>query len=214
MSEYMLNRNRFELLQAKWGPFGLDACAASWNHQLPRYLSRQQGDTDACGHDVLSFPLQWEKEVVYAFPPMHKRLIMELLQRVRAAQVEMVLIIPVWDSMELAAAVKMLVDVPVVMECEEELLLPPHAYQVHLRHKIPQRWWNQRKWKALLGMRLSGNAARAEGFATQWRATAEQCTKKDEMATTLIDHSRSLWPVSESCMETSRLLCRMLSSGI
>jgi len=57
LAEYKLNADVFKALESEFSPFGLDACAASWNAQLPRYLSRQKGYRVALGHDVLSFPL-------------------------------------------------------------------------------------------------------------------------------------------------------------
>lgn len=49
----------FELCDAVWGPFDLDACAAKWNAQCPRFISRQQ--------DV--FSTYWRARSVWHNPP-------------------------------------------------------------------------------------------------------------------------------------------------
>jgi hypothetical protein len=211
ITEYKLSKTHFHSLQRMWGPFGLDACAASWNCQLPRYLSRQRSDSEAVGHDVLSFPLQEETEVVYIFPPTHKILILQILKRIRAARAEVVLILPAWADTPTAEALTMIVDDPVIMECTQELLEPPQAYGVHLAHKAPQRWWTRGKWQAFLGMRLSGNAEKAEAFSRAWQTRLRACTRRDEMETTLLHRSARCAPVSEKCTPTAQLVCRMLS---
>jgi len=88
LAEYKLNAEVFKALESKFCPFGLDACAASWNAQLPRYLSRQKGYRAALGHDVLSYPLQRETQRVWLFFPPHQQLVVEILQRVSGAGVD------------------------------------------------------------------------------------------------------------------------------
>ena len=211
MGEFMLCRPCFEMMEQRWGPFGLDACAAEWNHQLPRYLSRQKGDSKACGHDVLAFPIQHEKQVIYIYPPAHKRLVMEILQRVSAARAEAVIVLPAWKTMEVVKALKMAVDDPVMIESDAELLQQPHAYRVHLQHHAPTQWWLQRRWKVWLGIRLSGKSENAGAWHRQWQQTAAKCTRKDEMASILRSRSRSWWPLSENCTETRQFVSQTLS---
>ena len=95
IAEFKLSTACFEMLRRRWGPIGLDACAASWNFQVKRYLSRQYSDIQAVGHDVLTHPMQTEKEVVYVFPPTQKKLILEIIQRIKSARTEAILVVPI-----------------------------------------------------------------------------------------------------------------------
>jgi hypothetical protein len=213
LAEYRLCLQAFNTLNRRWGPFGIDLCAAGWNKQLPRYLSMQRSDPMAEGYDVLTHPMQDENRVMYCFPPPHKKLIMEILQRVKSCAVaEMVIVMPAWASTELAAALAMAVDMPMVFECCPELLLPPKAYGVHLPGAGHRRWWTRKQWGCFIGIRLSGSVARQEGFRSRWRSMRESATKKGEMESTLIRSTRYWWPLSNNCTTAVTLLCRMLSS--
>lgn len=214
LAEYSLNRQYFNHLQRPSGPFGLDACAASWNCQLPRCLSRQKGDAKALGHDILCYPLQHEEQVMYIFPPMQPKLVLQILKRITAAKAEAVLVLPLWTTAVLTEALKMTVDVPVVLGCSRDLLQPPAAYEVHLGGQLAQ-WWTRPKWKALIGLRLSGDAGRVADTRARWQGEYGTCTSKGEMAATLIGRTVSWWPVSNDIKpkvtELARLCCQIWS---
>ena len=130
-TEWKLNTAIFQWMEAKWGPFGLDMFAAAWNHQLPRYLCRQRWDRKAEGYDGLQFPLHLETQVTWAHPPPHKRLTQRLLSLISISQAEMMLIIPLWPTVETSLALKMAVHLPILLECSQHALTPPESLTCH-----------------------------------------------------------------------------------
>jgi hypothetical protein len=215
ISEFQLNTVLFHEIKRRWGPFGLDACAASWNHQLPRYLSRQMGDPASLGHDFLTFPVQDETEAIYLFPPPHQQLLVNILQRIRAAEIEAFIILPTWPTAAMGLALRMATDLPLLLECDQHLLFQPEAYKVHIREKAESKqWWLSKTWKSMTGVRLSGRRDNDGVLARHFQLTLPSSTRTPAAvgADTLMDHSASLWPVSEKSMEGARLLSQMLLS--
>jgi len=214
VAEYKLERSLFETMRQLWGPFGLDACAAKWNNQLPRYLSRQLSDSEAVGHNILDFPLQHETKTVWMFPPPHMRLIMEIIQRVVAAEAGAVLVMPAWPSIALTEAVQWLAEMPVVLECNSKLLQPPLSYLLHAKvREGGKQWYAQKQWKAFTGLRLSAQPKNKGAFAKSWRETRQQSTNAEPTESevrTMIGRSHSLWPGSERSTEPARLILRTL----
>jgi hypothetical protein len=215
MAEFKLNPFLFHNLNLMWGPFGLDACAASWNQQLPRYLSRQLGDPDAIGQDILTFPIQDERDTIYIFPPPHQQLLVNILQRIKASGVQAVLIMPTWPTAAMGMALRMAVDLPVLLECNEHLLFMPMAYRVHIRQQAQSRpWWTSKTWRCMTGVRLSGHSDNEGVTATHFQQTLPWSTKTPAVvgADILMGHSACLWPVSEKSRAGALLLSQMLLS--
>jgi hypothetical protein len=214
VAEYRMCRMLFLALEAKWGPFGLDACAAKWNHQLPRYISRQMGDKNSVGHNVLEYPLQQETQTLWIFPPPHMRLISEILQRINSAEAEAVMILPAWPHAATYEALAMATEMQVMLGCNAEILQPPLAYLPHGRvEQQGKPWYNQEQWKAFVGVRLPGKSKLRGVLAKNWqnaRKTSIKSEPTDEEVRTMIDRSRSLWPASERCLEPTKSILRML----
>jgi hypothetical protein len=216
IAEFQLNRSLFDAMQTKWGPFGLDACAASWNHQLPRYLSRQMGDPDSLGHDILTFPMQEEAQTIYVFPPPHQQLLVNILQRIKASAAEAVLILPTWPTAAMGMALRMATDLPVLLECSSHLLFKPQAYHVHIRERAEAlQWWTSKQWKSLTGVRLSGKSANEGALARHFQSSLPSSTKTpvEVGAGILMAHSECLWQVSAKSTEGATLLSQMLLSA-
>ena len=213
MMEWKLSFQMYNALRMRWGPFGLDACAASWNAQEPRYISRQRSDTEAITHDVLSYPLQNETLVIYMYPPAHRVMVLELLQRIKSAQVEVVMVLPAWPSQQVIEALRMAVDEPMVMEMEASSLVEPEAYRYHLSSSTSNgQWWSQKKWSTFLGIRLSGVSEKSEAYRRSWRMRSDLRTKKGEMEN-ILTRSTACWlPVSSRSQETTRFVSQTLLS--
>ena len=81
-TEWQLNPRMFQVLAQEWGPFGLDAFAAEWNNQLPRYYSKHFHDVNGLGRDAMVQQLSQEQAVIYAFPPPIRRLVERFIQLV------------------------------------------------------------------------------------------------------------------------------------
>lgn len=205
-SEWKLHESHFKRLQRRWGPFGIDAFAAAWNTQLPRYLCRQQWDRQAEGYDALLFPYQDETKVVWAFPPPHRDVTMKFLRRVEAATAEAAVVLPLTRSMQTSQALQMAVDVPVIMKCSATLLVEPEAFSTHAH--MPEfeswtserQWWTKKTWQALIGVRLSGDATKQEEFRDACKKQSiwsSSQPKMDRAADILIERSHAYWPTSD-----------------
>ena len=93
-SDWMLNKEIFQALEMKWGPFNVDLFTARHNKQLKRFFSfRPNPEAEAL--DALAQP--WTNFRPYAFPPFI--LIGRWLQKIRQEGVqEIVIIAPVWQG--------------------------------------------------------------------------------------------------------------------
>ena len=92
---------------------------------------------------------------------------MEILQRVKTAGVEAVIVLPAWQSVQLSTALALAVDFPILIECNQALLVPPKAYGVHVPHKVPKHWWAHKQWHCLTGIRLSSDAERLRNIRSR-----------------------------------------------
>jgi hypothetical protein len=222
MSEWKMNQVVFSWMNTHWGPVGLDAFAAAWNTQSPRYLCRQLWDGNAQGYDALMYPYQAETEVVWAFPPPHRDLTVKFLRAVETVAVEVIVILPMWKTDQLVTALRMATKMPILLECTESLLEAPEAYVAHQEMpefqvwKQERQWWTKKTFKCLIGVRLSGDANKRGAFLSEWQIMLSSCTKKDQMArgaAIMIDHSLECLPGSRKKMEESALtLSQMLCS--
>ena len=185
MAEWRLNSSAFNHLNKCWGPFTLDAFAAAWNKQLPRYLCRQRWDRQAIGHDALLHQYQHERGVVWAFPPPHKCITLQFLNKIDAAEAEAAVLLPCWRTTELALALQMATETPVLFECCEALLEPPEAFEVHGRRaefvewETEKQWWKKKSFKTLIGVRLSGHAGRRGAFLRAWQTNRTSSTSQE-----------------------------------
>ena len=180
VSEWKLGSQAYTKLKVEWGPFTVDLFAAEWNAQELRYFTHMQHDLKAAGVDALSQQLQEEKGVLYAFPPTVKKLVMALMARVESERLEMVLVLPATQTPELAMAVRLCCDEPILMAREEGLLNPPAAYPRHQEESFPLS--RLVKWKVLVALRLSGEFKHCEDFRQRWQQRAISSTRSDQMA--------------------------------
>ena len=209
-SEWRMNKEVFEVLDQKWGPFGLDAFAAAWNCQLPRYLCRQKWDRQALGYDALLHPYHQEKEVVWAFPPPHKDLTMRFLRTIENSGATAVVIMPMAQNVQVAAAIKMAVQLPVLMHCSSTLLVEPEAYSAHAEKeefqdwKEARQWWTKRTWSSLIGVILSGDVSKHEERRRSWQKQLNSRSSQTQMekgARILTEHTRAFWLTSKQKLE-------------
>ena len=169
-TEWQLNPRMFQVLAQEWGPFGLDAFAAEWNNQLPRYYSKHFHDVSALGRDAMVQQLSQEQAVIYAFPPPIRRLVERFIQLVDTGSLEVVLVMPLERSAIVAQALQRSASTPFIFQRSEALLLPPTAYGRHKESSYPLS--KLVSWKALIGIRLSGQTSSCEGFLRSWQ---QQC---------------------------------------
>jgi len=222
MSEWALNDGVFKAIEQKWGPFCLDAFAAAWNTKHHRYLCRQRWDKAAAGHDALMHPYQNETGVVWAFPPPMRRVQLRFLSMIRDAQADAVVLLPLWPTEELALALSMATDVPIMLQCNETLLDPPQAYVEHEHRqefsgwRKQAQWWIRPVWKNMIGVRLSGRNSCAEAFRESWR---KQClcdsklTNVEKGAHILIELGKCFGPISEKHAKLASVVSQMLISS-
>jgi hypothetical protein len=219
-AEWKLNVEIFQWMQAKWGPFGIDMFAAAWNHQLPRYLCRQGWDRKAEGHDALQFPLNLETKVTWAHPPPHKRVTQRLLSLISTTSAEMMLIIPLWPTVETSMALKMAVHIPILLECSQHVLTPPESLTVHQHGEEfthwaqTARWWINAPFKFLIGVRMSGKPEAQGVLARLWQQALNSSTNPDKTEAgvdILIDIGRSCAPISDRNRKAVLGLSQMLS---
>jgi hypothetical protein len=224
MSEWKMSSTPFSWMNQKWGPVGLDAFAAAWNHQTPRYLCRQLWDEQAVGYDALMHQYQHETQVVWAFPPPHKDLTIKFLRTVETVAVEVIVILPMWKTDQLIMALRMATQMPVLLECSESLLEAPAAYVAH--QEMPEfkdwiadrQWWKKKTFKTLIGVRLSGDAKKRGVFLTEWQKMLSSYTSQDRTengARIMIDNSleclhTSRKKLEESARTLSQILCSLI----
>jgi hypothetical protein len=123
-SDWQLNKQIFQMLNSRFGPFTIDLFANYLNHQLPVYFSWMP-DPNSEAIDALS--QTWPKTGCYAFPPFI--LIPQVLQRVQISQSTLLLIAPYWPQQNwFPMLLQMLVDLPISLGHETSLLTNPREF--------------------------------------------------------------------------------------
>ena len=110
----------------------------------------------------------------------HKVLVLQLLQRIKAAEVDFVVILPAWSSQQVAEALTMVVDNPVTLECREQLLEPLYAYGVPLPRPTKRSGGSAatgRHWDSFVRKQKEGKHASHAAFAKGWQDELRQCTR-------------------------------------
>ena len=123
-SDWMLDPTVFAQLQTRFGLFSIDLFASFQNAQLPKFFSWKPSP-NALAVDALA--QQWAHfKIPYAFPPF--ALIGRCLQKILEEKVSRVLIIaPIWPAQHwYPLIIQMLVDYPLLLPNQTDLLLNPH----------------------------------------------------------------------------------------
>jgi hypothetical protein len=93
--DYMLDPVVFKALNATWGPFDVDLFASTTNAQCPKFFSAARCPGTA-GVDAL---LQtWQGMKCYANPPFSAEVMLQVVQKVRLEQAEVLLVVPDWPG--------------------------------------------------------------------------------------------------------------------
>ena len=155
-TDWMLNRHEFTKLEAKWGPFTLDAFATLLNRQLPRYCSWRP-DPESTFVDALQ--QDYRRETAWANPPFN--LIGRFLSLLKRQRATAVVTVPVWPAQPWwPLLAEMLVDHPVLLPHRRDLFLPGH-----LGNEVPlqaPRW-------SVIACRISGAPSSTGAFQARQR---------------------------------------------
>ena len=137
----------FQTLTDLWGTPCIDLFASRLNHQVAAYVAWKP-DPDAVAVDSLS--IQWDYNLLYAFPPFS--LIGLVLRRIELENREVIVVVPYWTTQPwFSKLMKMLIDCPFVLP-RRKLLTRPTLEQ----HSLPRL--------DLIACRVSGNSCKTRGF--------------------------------------------------
>ncbi len=93
--DYKLSPTMFEVLSDAFGPFDVDLFASTLNAQLPHFYSATRCPGTA-GVDAL---MQcWKGMKCYGNPPFGSDMLLQVVQKVRLEQAEVVLVVPDWPG--------------------------------------------------------------------------------------------------------------------
>lgn len=191
----------------------LDLMASESNSQHTRYVSMDLADTSAIAYNAMVFPLQQETGIIYCFPPPIKQVISKVVAKLVAARVDAIVIVPAWSMESLHLLLQHTVQMPMLMECTESLFERVEAYVAH--GESQSRWWIQRAFRALVGVRIASSRNASAEFRRSLLAAwtlASNLTKVEYVAHTVMQHGRSLRPLSEKCGPQATLISRMMLS--
>jgi len=149
--EWMLNKDIFDSINAKFGPFDLDLFATRINSQCEKFFAWHK-DPDAIGIDAMLH--EWRANNIYGFPPFS--IIGKVLRKIKEEELEVSLILPLWPSQFwFGRALHMVVEAPRLLPKSKEILvLPQEPDRVH-------SLWNKLK---LTLFKLSGNPSKVKDF--------------------------------------------------
>lgn len=119
-AEWRLHRAVFQLIMTTFGECTVDLFASRLNAQLDQFVSWRP-DPNAIGTDALQLP--WDKWKAYAFPPFC--LISRCLRKIREDRASVVLVAPVWQSQPWYPTLLELLDLPLILPQNPELLMDP-----------------------------------------------------------------------------------------
>ena len=223
-AEYMLAPAIFILMNKTWGPFTIDAFAAKWNKQMDPYICFQRSDSEAAGFDFMSQPLDKIQEfqlhgTMWMFPPPHPNIITEIMRRVQLQKLEVVVIIPLWQTAYIGMAWPMLIDTPHLIAVTSKSLLPPTGYQRWSKSKYQSvsHMLTSKTWKSLVALRLSGKDNLRGEWIRNWRKRYERCTRAErarKQAGIFKAHGHCYAPNSKGFAEAAESLSQMLNCAM
>jgi hypothetical protein len=181
LEEFSLNNRIYSKLVKMWGEPQVDLFAAQWNHKCWEYASKHAWDLEATHVDAMSLNWAQLKAPLYAHPPVYKKLILRIVRKVQEDQVEsMYLVVPLWKQHWLAEALQMTVTLPILLQCNKELLSPPPAYS--LVEELRNRDWSiPALWKWFVVLHISGGRCNAEATRQNWRQAFSPSTNRKQM---------------------------------
>ena len=93
MSEYRIQRESFDRIAERWGPFSMDWFASDWSHQVDRFCSKYW-TIDSTGMDA--FGQDWSQEEGFFHPPVGD--VARVLEKMETDRARGVLVIPDWPG--------------------------------------------------------------------------------------------------------------------
>ena len=127
-TEWMLDKNSFEKIVAKYGTPVIDLFASRLNAQLPRYISWLP---DPNAESVDAFTLDWGKfALFYAFPPFC--LVAKCLQKIQEDNAHGLLVVPNWPTQAwFPLLTSMMSEEPLILKRSKSLLTQPVSKATH-----------------------------------------------------------------------------------
>ena len=150
-TEWSLDNKIIDIINELYGPFQVDLFASRINHKIHKYVSWKK---DAEAWKINAFTFSWTNIFAYIFPPFN--LILRILHKIEAEDVECVLIVPVWKSQPwFPKLTSLLVDVPVLLP--KKLNILHHPISESISHPILQH-------SRIIACRLSGKFSSVQTF--------------------------------------------------
>ena len=172
-SNWELCPSVFEVLNCLLGPFSVDLFASRTNYQLPVYCSWKP-DPGALAVDA--FSISWAREIPYLFPPFC--LVGRALSKIQRETISCAcLVAPAWPTQAwYPQLLAMLVDLPVLLPEEDDLLLSPdqRPHPLQLEGSLCLTAWP-----------ISGNTMKCEAFLKEQRNLSSSLGEGIPMAHTM-----------------------------
>jgi hypothetical protein len=181
LEEFGVNKLIYEKLAKMWGVPMIDLFAAEWNAKCEVYASKHMWDLQATYVD--SMTLVWTELVgrLWINPPVHKKLLLKIVRKLQQEQVlEATLMVPLWKSIWLSEALAMTVTTPILLQANQQLLLPPKAYTL-VAELQGQDWSTPSTWTWFVCLNISGGLSRLEASRQRLATTLESCTNRKQM---------------------------------
>ena len=129
-TEWMLDRDIFQSITARFGEPEIDLFASRLNKQVQNYVSWLP-DPEAVSVDA--FTLNWNGLKFYAFPPFC--LIAKCLQKIREDNADGIIIVPNWPSQAWFPLLReMTIGKPMLLHRSKTLLTLPNSNTPHPLH--------------------------------------------------------------------------------
>ena len=181
LEEFGVNKLIYGKLAKMWGAPMIDLFAAEWNAKCEVYASKHMWDLQATYVD--SMTLVWTELVgrLWINPPVHKKLLLKIVRKLQQEQVlEATLMVPLWKSIWLSEALAMTVTTPILLQANQQLLLPPKAYTL-VAELQGQDWSTPPTWTWFVCLNISGGLSRLEASRQRLATTLESCTNRKQM---------------------------------
>ena len=181
LEEFGVNKLIYGKLAKMWGAPMIDLFAAEWNAKCEVYASKHMWDLQATYVD--SMTLVWTELVgrLWINPPVHKKLLLKIVRKLQQEQVlGATLMVPLWKSIWLSEALAMTVTTPILLQANQQLLLPPKAYTL-VAELQGQDWSTPPTWTWFVCLNISGGLSRLEASRQRLSATLESCTNRKQM---------------------------------
>ena len=145
------------------------------------------------------------------FPPPHTKLLRTLLKIIKEHNLKCILILPMWAKEFIQEALKMALDIPVLLQHRPRLLNPPQAYTIHqVEHSSTTR-----TCKSQIGVLLQGHANCNEELPKHLLSILKSATRSrnppQSVVDILTDHGQRFSPICpKTAVNDLRSLSQML----